>query len=140
MNGSQDLHNLQCHRFLTRVRKAGTKFFMTSFIPVFISSRLRSRRIAISNGRFGRTTPKNGLSFELAYQARVAMDRIRFAIRQGEAVAPEHPVLIETRMQLLDALDRLESAERHFQEHFRGNLSAPERRIQSLVGTSKSIS
>jgi hypothetical protein len=113
---------------------------MTSFIPVFISSRLRSRRIAISTGKFGGTAPKNGLSFELAYQARVAIDRIRFAIRQGEAVAPAHPVLVETRMQLLDALDRLESAERHFQEHFRGNLSAPERRIQSLAGTNEGIS
>lgn len=36
---------------------------------------------------------------------------------------PNHPVLIEARMQLLDALDRLESAERHFQEHFRGKSS-----------------
>ncbi len=100
---------------------------MTRFVPVFVSSGLRSRRIALSNGRSRRTAPTSGPSFELAYQARVAIDRIRFAIRQGETVAPEHPVLVGTRMQLLDALDRLESAERHFQEHFRGKLFSTER-------------
>ena len=88
---------------------------MTKFVPVFVSSGLRARRIAISNSRFRRTALTSGPSFELRYQARVAIDRIRFAIRQGETVAPEHPVLVGTRMQLLDALDRLESAERHFQ-------------------------
>lgn len=132
---------------LTYVRKAGTKLPMTKFIPLFVSSGLRSRRIAISNGRFRRTVPTNGPSFELAYQARVAIDRIRFAIREGESVAPEHPVLVEARMQLLDALDRLENAERHFQQNFRGSLSAPERpqftrasQVQSAAGTNESIS
>lgn len=93
---------------------------MTRLFPVFVSAMVQSRGNAISR-RFWRTAPKNVLSFELAYQARVAMDRIRFAIRQGEGVFPNHPVLAEARMQLLDALDRLESADRHFQEHFHRN-------------------
>ena len=81
----------------------------------------------MSNGKYRQTAPENGLSFELAYQARIAIDRIRFAIRQGEAIAPDHPVLVEARMQLMDALDRLENAERHFQENFRRSLPACER-------------
>src|SRR4051794_38283424 len=49
--------------------------------------------------------------FEMAYQARVAIDRIRFAIKATESTR-EHPEeLREAGMQLLDALDRLEAAE-----------------------------
>lgn len=59
------------------------------------------------------------MEFELAYQARVAMDRIRFAIRQGEQFAPRTDQTHETNLQLLDALQRLETAERHFQEQSR---------------------
>jgi hypothetical protein len=55
----------------------------------------------------------------LAYQARIAVERIRFAIRQTDSVTANQPVLQEVGMQLLDALDRLETAERHFQERFR---------------------
>lgn len=99
---------------------------MTRFFPAFVYA-VRSHGIAISTRRLWRTGPKNVSSFELAYQARVAIDRIRFAIRQGEAIMPNRPVLIEARMQLLDALDRLESAERHFQEHFRGKSFAHKR-------------
>ncbi len=57
--------------------------------------------------------------FEFAYQARIAVERIRFAIRQTDQIAANQPVLQEVGMQLLDALDRLEMAERHFQELFR---------------------
>ena len=99
------------------------------------------------NGKHRRIASEKGPAFELAYQARVAIDRIRFAIRQGEAVAPEHPVLVEARMQLLDALDRLENAERHFQENFRGGLSRSERpqfirdsRVRAVAATEESIS
>ncbi len=53
-------------------------------------------------------------SFEMAYQIRVAIDQIRFAIRSGDGSPDDRAVILETRMQLLDALDRLQSAERHF--------------------------
>ncbi len=59
------------------------------------------------------------MEFELAYQARVAMDRIRFAIRHGEQFAPHTDQMHETNLQLLDALQRLETAERRFQQRSR---------------------
>lgn len=58
------------------------------------------------------------MEFELAYQARVAMDRIRFAIKHTEQFAPHTDQMEEARLQLLDALDRLASAERRFQQRF----------------------
>ena len=57
--------------------------------------------------------------YELAYQARVAMDRIRFAIRLIEEFTPRADQVREAGLELLDALDRLEDAERHFQQRFR---------------------
>lgn len=66
------------------------------------------------------------LEFEMAYQARVAIDRIRFAIKATENRSqPEH--LREAGMQLLDALDRLEAAERRFQNRWRNPDSGRER-------------
>jgi hypothetical protein len=59
------------------------------------------------------------MEFELAYQARVAIDRIRFAIKNTEQFAPRTEQMQEAGMQLLDALERLESAERRFQHRFR---------------------
>jgi hypothetical protein len=58
------------------------------------------------------------VDYELAYQARVAIDRIRFAIRQTEEFAPRTDQMREVGLQLLDALDRLQSADRRFQERF----------------------
>ena len=55
------------------------------------------------------------LGFELAYQSRVAIDRIRFAIKRIECEGLDMGVLCEIGLQLLDALERLQSAERHFQ-------------------------
>jgi hypothetical protein len=57
--------------------------------------------------------------FEMAYQARVAMDRIRFAIKHTEQFGPRTDQMREAGLQLLDALGRLESAERSFQLRFR---------------------
>jgi hypothetical protein len=62
--------------------------------------------------------------FEMAYQARVAIDRIRFAIKATEAARERPDDLREAGMQLLDALDRLEAAERRFQNRWR----CPDRR------------
>jgi hypothetical protein len=68
--------------------------------------------------------------FEMAYQIRVAVDRIKSAIKGTEAFGPRTGEMREVGVQLLDALDRLESAERHFQKRFRqspgGNVSRPE--------------
>jgi len=59
------------------------------------------------------------IEFEMAYQVRVAIDRIRFAIRATDQFAHHPRQLQEAGLQLLDALDRLESAERGFQRRFR---------------------
>ena len=65
--------------------------------------------------------------FEMAYQARVAIDRIRFAIKATEATRERPEELREAGMQLLDALDRLEAAERRFQSRWR----CPDRRLNA---------
>jgi hypothetical protein len=59
-------------------------------------------------------TRPSAIAYELAYQARVAMDRIRFAIRELDG-SPCAEQLREVGLQLLDALDRLEGTERAFQ-------------------------
>jgi hypothetical protein len=58
------------------------------------------------------------IAFELAYQARVAMDRIRFAIKHVEQ-CPHTDQMREAAFQLLEALERLEMADRRFQDHSR---------------------
>ena len=63
-------------------------------------------------------TRPSALEFELAYQVRVAMDRIRFAIKATQSRS-QPDQLREAGMQLLDALDRLEAAERRFQNRWR---------------------
>ena len=60
-----------------------------------------------------RPTP---VEFEMAYQARVAIDRIRFAIKHMEQFAPRTDELREADLQLLDALERLERVDRRFQQ------------------------
>jgi hypothetical protein len=54
--------------------------------------------------------------FEMAYQARVAIDRIRFAIKHTEQFASRTDELREAERQLLDALERLERVDRRFQQ------------------------
>jgi hypothetical protein len=56
------------------------------------------------------------IEFEMAYQARVAVERIKFAIRHTEQFAPQTDPMREVGLQLLDALQRLESVDRSFQE------------------------
>lgn len=60
-----------------------------------------------------RPTP---FEYELAYHARVAIDRIKFAIKHAEQFCPRSDALREAGLQLLDALGRLESVERRFQQ------------------------
>jgi hypothetical protein len=57
----------------------------------------------------------SAVGFEMAYQARIAIDRIRFAIKHTERFAPRSDQMREAGMQLLDALQRLETVDRRFQ-------------------------
>ena len=63
------------------------------------------------------------IEFEMAYQARVAIDRIRFAIKHTEQFAPHTDPIREAGLQLLDALERLEAVDRRFQQRSRSGRS-----------------
>jgi hypothetical protein len=67
----------------------------------------------------------SAVDFEMAYQARVAIDRIRFAIKVSDQALPTRESLQEIGIQLLDALERLENAERHFQARSRNRVPRP---------------
>ena len=60
-------------------------------------------------------TKPTSMEFEMAYQARVAIDRIRFAIRHTEQFAVGIDQMRDVGFQLLDALQRLEGVDRQFQ-------------------------
>jgi hypothetical protein len=60
-------------------------------------------------------TEPSSVEFEVAYQARVVMDRIRFAIRVTDQSSPNSAQLREAGVQLLDAFDRLDQIDRRFQ-------------------------
>ena len=55
------------------------------------------------------------IEFEMAYQARIAVDRIKFAIKHTEQFSERCIHMREAGLQLLDALERLESLDRRFQ-------------------------
>ena len=57
----------------------------------------------------------SAIEFEMAYQARVAIDRIKFAIKHADQFGKPCDAMREAGMQLLDALQRLESLDRRFQ-------------------------
>jgi len=57
----------------------------------------------------------SAIEFEMAYQARVAIDRIKFAIKHADQFGKPCDAMKEAGMQLLDALQRLESLDRRFQ-------------------------
>src|ERR1700733_8324343 len=63
----------------------------------------------------GSQSRPSAVEFEMAYQARVAIDRIRFAIRHIEQFCPSTDQSREAGVQLLDALERLEIVDRRFQ-------------------------
>ena len=63
----------------------------------------------------------SAIEFEMAYQSRVAIDRIRFAIKHTERFAPRTDAIREVGLQLLDALERLERADRRFQQRSHSN-------------------
>jgi hypothetical protein len=81
--------------------------------------------------------------FEMAYQVRVAMDRIRFAIRITEMSNQRSAEKAETLTQLADALDRLDSAERRFQDRWRKPLPpvlSPTDQITERNGANEHVS
>lgn len=57
----------------------------------------------------------SGMEFEMAYQARVAIDRIKLAVKRSERPGSDLDQTREVGLLLLDALDRLQSVERQFQ-------------------------
>ena len=54
------------------------------------------------------------IEFEMAYQARVAIDCIRFAIKHVEQFSQPCDQIREASLQLLEALERLERTDRGF--------------------------
>ena len=75
------------------------------------------------------STP-SALEFEMAYQARVAIDRIRFAIKHTEHFGPNSDQMRQAGLQLLDALERLETVERRFQERSRLGSRSPQAQLE----------
>src|SRR3954469_16093833 len=57
----------------------------------------------------------SAIEFEMAYQVRIAIERIKFAIKHTEQFGRPSDPIREAGLQLLDALDRLEAADRKFQ-------------------------
>jgi hypothetical protein len=56
------------------------------------------------------------MEFEMAYHGRIAIDRIRFAIKHMELFGPHTDQMRGASFQLLDALQRLETVDRRFQK------------------------
>ena len=69
----------------------------------------------------------SAIEFEMAYQARVAIDRIKFAIKHADQFGKPCDAMSEAGMQLLDALQRLESLDRRFQARSRMSSGDPNR-------------
>ena len=67
----------------------------------------------------------SAMEFKMAYQARVAIDRIKFAIKHTEQFSERCIHMREAGLQMLDALERLESLDRRFQ--FRSRLTGGQR-------------
>lgn len=82
--------------------------------------------------------------FEMAYQARVAIDRIRFAIKHTEQFGPRTDQMRETGVQLLDALQRVETVDRRFQQRSRfcdrARIVKSERTNEAVNGASTRLS
>jgi hypothetical protein len=65
----------------------------------------------------------SAIEFEMAYQARVVIDRIKFAIKHAEQFARPCETMREIGLELLDALERLEALDRRFQARSRMSIS-----------------
>ena len=71
----------------------------------------------------------SAIEFEMAYQARIAIDRIKFAIRHTEQFGQRTDQTREAGLQLLDALQRLETVDRRFQERSRTGVGSEHVRV-----------
>ena len=80
----------------------------------------------------------SGMQFEMAYQARVAIDRIKLAVKRSEQPADQPDQAREVGLLLLDALDRLQSVERRFQ--LRSRRTAPDSQESERETTRKRAS
>ena len=99
-----------------------------------INSEMMKRVVRSIEGEM--VSKPSAFEFEMAYQARVAIDRIKFAIRQAERFGPDSKEQHELGLQLLDALDRLEAVERTFQIRSRSGSdyeTEAQRRIEGKV-------
>ena len=65
-----------------------------------------------------RATGPSPTEFEMAYQILVAAQQIRFAINHFEASGVDPKLTRIANLQLLEALDRLETAERQFRNRW----------------------
>ena len=66
----------------------------------------------------------SAIEFEMAYQIRVAIDCIRLVIKATDVYDDEPQLVYEAGQQLLEALERLVRAERHFQRWSRQGSSS----------------
>ncbi len=78
----------------------------------------KARKI-LRNTEDERNSHPSATEFEMAYHSRIAIDRIRFAIKHSELFVQRTEASYEAGMQLLDALQRLERVDRRFQERSR---------------------
>jgi hypothetical protein len=62
----------------------------------------------------------SAMEYEMDYRARIAIDRKRFAIKQTQQFERHSDEAREASLQLVDALGRLETADRPFQSRFHG--------------------
>ena len=74
----------------------------------------------------------SAIEFEMAYQARVAIDRIKFAIKHTEQFARPCDPKREVGLELLDALERLEAIDRRFQ--VRSRMASGDRQGREIAG------
>jgi hypothetical protein len=70
--------------------------------------------------------------FEVAYQSRVVIDRIKFAIKHTEQFARPCDTMREVGLELLDALERLEALDRRFQ--VRSRMASGDRHGREIAG------
>ena len=76
------------------------------------------------------------VEFEMAYQARIAIEKIRFAIKEFEHLEGASDSMREASFQLLDAIDRLQSAEQRFQRRWRGRRADENEKISAVAKAS----
>jgi hypothetical protein len=81
----------------------------------------------------------SAMEFEFAYQARVAIDHLRCAIKASEQSMSQSENR-QIAFRLLDALDRLESAETSFQQKFRSGAKPVGSRQASAPGSDMALS